>query len=145
MSEDDKGLDSVLALAEALASQPRRELIVALLVGSGELADTTDRLARRRDGLRARGVAARTVAFSSQKPGRDIVRLASEQDADLVLLKAGPALLEAGAIDGEVGAVLSDAPCDVALLVDRGGMAPDRASPSWCPSAAPSTNGRRSS
>ena len=133
VSEDDKGLDSVLALAEALASQPRRELIVALLVGSSELADTTDRLARRRDGLRARGVAARTVAFSSQKPGRDIVRLASEQDADLVLLKAGPALLEAGAIDGEVGAVLSDAPCDVALLVDRGGMAPDQSKPVMVP------------
>ena len=49
------------------------------------------------------------------------------------MLKAGPALLEAGAIDGEVGAVLSDAPCDVALLVDRGGMAPDQSKPVMVP------------
>ena len=78
-------------------------------------------------------MAARTVAFSSQKPGRDIVRLASEQDADLVLLHAGPALHMAGAIDGEVGAVLSDAPCDVALVADRGRTAPDESKPVMVP------------
>ena len=94
-----------------------------------ELAEATERLARRRDALRARGVAARTVAFTSQTPGRDIVRLASEQDADLVLLSAGPGLPETGAIDGDVGAVLSDAPCDVALVAGRGDTPPDASKP----------------
>jgi DNA-binding SARP family transcriptional activator len=133
VSDSEDALDSLLAIAESLAARPRRELIIALLASSDELAEMTDRLARRRDALRARGMAVRTVAFSSQKPGRDTVRLASEQDADLVLLNAGPALLEAGEIDGEVGAVLAEAPCDVALVADRGGTAPDEGKPVMVP------------
>ena len=134
IADGDDRLDSLLALAEALALRPRRELIVVRLAVSGRaLTEETERLAERRDALRARGLAARTVAFSSQKPGRDIVRLASEQDADLVLLRAGPALHEAGAIDAEVGVVLSDAPCDVALVAGRAGTAPDATGPVMVP------------
>jgi DNA-binding SARP family transcriptional activator len=132
VSEDENGLDRLVALAEALAARPRRELIVALLARPDELAELSDRLAQRRDALRARGVAVRTAAFSSHKPGRDIVRLASEQDADLVLMQTGPALL-AGSIDGEVGAVLAYAPCDFALMADRGGTALDKSGPVMVP------------
>jgi hypothetical protein len=59
------------------------------------------------------GIVARAAAFSSVKPGRDVTRLASEQDVDLVVLDAGAALLE----DDIVRSVLMGAPCDVALLV----------------------------
>ena len=70
LAEDDEQLDRLLPLAERLAARPRRELIVVRLAVAGdELAEVTEALAGRRDALRARGVAARTVAFTSQRPG----------------------------------------------------------------------------
>ena len=73
-------VDPVLALAEALARRPARELIVATLVSDGSgLADDTALLAERRDALAARGVAVRVTAYTSMAPGADAVALATEQ------------------------------------------------------------------
>ena len=86
----------------------------------------------------AAGVATRAAAFSSRTPARDVVRLAGQENVDLLLVDvAQPGLSDDTAV------VLEQAPCDVAMLVgpaDR--RAPARCS---CRSAAPGTTGRRSS
>jgi DNA-binding SARP family transcriptional activator len=111
------GLDLVMGLAVPLAaSRPPRELIVAGIVETSELAAATAALAERREGLLADGLPARTAAFSSPAPGRDLVRLASQEGVELLLMDAGSSPLE-----GEAGIVLVHAPCDVAMLVEAGG------------------------
>ena len=113
---DAEGLAALLGLAEPLAgSQPPRELIVVRIVAADELVATTEVLRASRDELVARGVAARAAAFTSGKPAEDIVRLASEQNVDLLLLEGSSPL------EGFAGPVFADAPCDVALLVRTGG------------------------
>ena len=52
---------------------------------------------------------ARAAAFISTSAGADISRLATEQDVDLILVTAGPALLD----DRDLGELLRTAPCDV--------------------------------
>ena len=50
--------------------------------------------------------------FTSDSPGADAARLATEQDVDLVLVAAPAALLD----DPDLGDLLRSAPCDVAVL-----------------------------
>jgi DNA-binding SARP family transcriptional activator len=107
------GVDALVRLAEPLAAaDPPRELIVAAIVDGAELASATASLAERRDALLAAGVAARAVAFSSRTRGRDIVRLAGQENVDLLLSE----IAEPG-LDADTVAMLEQAPCDVALLV----------------------------
>jgi hypothetical protein len=102
----------LLALAEPLAQQPPRELIVARMVAADELGPVTARLQALREALLAKGHVIRTAAFvAGRDHGHDLVRLTSEQDVDLLLLDVGEALLE----DELVRAVLEGAVCDVAL------------------------------
>jgi DNA-binding SARP family transcriptional activator len=111
------GLEALLRLAEPLAaSRPPRELVIVGVVETAELGAATAALAERRDQLRAEGISARTAAFSSPAPGDDVVRLASQESVDLLLMDAGRSLLE-----GQVEVVLEQAPCDVAMLVEAGG------------------------
>ncbi|HEU4396832.1 MAG TPA: cation:proton antiporter [Actinomycetota bacterium] len=129
--QDGKNLDSLLALAEPLArSEPRRELIVARLLVSTriatglaaddhELVRVAADLHRRRARLIARGLAVRGVAFTSADIADDLLRLASEQEVDLILLDGRRPLLGEGVPRGPVGEVLLRAPCDVAVLVER--------------------------
>jgi DNA-binding SARP family transcriptional activator len=110
-------LDALLRLVRPLAaSPPPRELIVAVVVQSAELQAATAGLAEHRDELLADGLTARTAAFSSPKPGDDVVRLASQEGVELLLVDTGRSLL-----GGEARVVLEQAPCDVALLVETGG------------------------
>jgi hypothetical protein len=129
--QDTKNLESLLALAVPLAkSTPPRELILAEVVVptrfvTGALYDERDvneanaRLVERRRQLEAEGVAARTAAFTSVSPGSDYVRLASQQEVDLVMLDGRRPLLGEGVPRGPVGEVLEKAPCDVGILVER--------------------------
>ena len=55
------------------------------------------------------------AAFSSFEPGRDLVRLASEHDSDLVVTQLG-------AVAGDE--LLAGAPCDVALVAAAPGQGP---------------------
>lgn len=110
------GLDALLVIAEPLARRPARELIVAQLTAAGDdVARAASALNERRQELLRRGIAARTVAFTSSQPGHDLVRLALEQDTDLLLINGDPDL------DGNPGldVVLARAPCDVAVHVGR--------------------------
>ena len=132
--EDDSAFDSLLALAEPLARRPPREVILARLVASAdELEDATKLVQERRDGLLARRIPARAAAFTSGDFGGDVVLLASEQPTDLVLLDAPPELLADGSVGGELAAILADAPCDVGLLVTRGGFVFEAGKPVMVP------------
>ena len=129
--QDGRHLDALLELAEPLArSQPARELVLArLLVPSRsatgpasddhELTQVAADLHRRRERLRAAGLAVRTVAFTAADPAADLLRLAAEQPIDLILLDGRRPLLGEGVPRGPVGEVLLRAPCDVAVLVQR--------------------------
>src|SRR5439155_6974143 len=106
-------LDSLLSLAEPLARRPAKELIVSRLVRSAdELQPATARLRERRSALLERGVHARAAAFVSGEPAGDLVRLAAEQDVDLVLVDGSSELLA----DAPLADLLDRAPCDVAVV-----------------------------
>jgi DNA-binding SARP family transcriptional activator len=123
-------LDALLGVAAPLAAvEPLMELIVASVVEAADVRSSTAALAERGEALRAAGTAVRTAAFSSPAPGEDVVRLASQQHVDLLLMDAGPSMF-----DGETGVVLASASCDVALLVEAGG--PRRAGPVVVPFGA---------
>jgi DNA-binding SARP family transcriptional activator len=113
----DGSLEPLLALSEALTLKSPREVIVARLVETrDDLGPASGALNAHCDALAGRGVVARAAAFTSTSPGADAARLASEQDVDLVLVPATPNLLD----DGELGDLLTTAPCDVAVLVGGG-------------------------
>jgi DNA-binding SARP family transcriptional activator len=113
-AREEANIDALLALAEPLARRPPRELIVArLLAGRAGLPAAAAFLESRRERLLAAGIAARAAAFTSAGPAADAVRIAVEQDVELLLLDAPAELLE----DAELNAVLRDAPCDVGVLV----------------------------
>lgn len=126
----------LVQLAEPLArSEPPRELIIARLVRPPRSADvrgglqTEDRALRdARDHvafaqleLAEKGVAARAVTFSSARAGVDLAQLAKSEEVDLLLIDGRRPLLGEGVPRGDVGAVLAEAECDVAVLVAREG------------------------
>jgi DNA-binding SARP family transcriptional activator len=105
-------VETLLTLARPLVqSEPVRELVIAQVVEAGELSAATAALGARSAELAAEGVAARAAAFSSDSFGRDVARLASRHEADLVV-----AALGAAGFDDETTQLLEAAPSDVALL-----------------------------
>jgi Kef-type K+ transport system membrane component KefB len=129
--QDDRRVDALLAIAEPLAqSAPPRELILARLLEPAELAAglvtesrelkrATTQLNQRRQLLGERGVTARAAAFTSPDPGADLIRLASQEDVDLVLINGRRPLVGEPIPRGAVATLLDRAPCDVAVLVER--------------------------
>jgi DNA-binding SARP family transcriptional activator len=110
---DGSGLDALLAVAQPLAGLPGRALIVAQLVPSE---DDVGAASSAINELRATlEVPARTAAFASLEPSRDVVRLAGNYNVDLVLLRDE---LE-DRITGDVAAVLDHSPADVAILAGQ--------------------------
>jgi DNA-binding SARP family transcriptional activator len=117
VSERAEGLAALTALAEALASSPRRrELVLARVVPGGEVSAATAQLDEARRALTVRGTSVRVAAFSSSAPGNDVARLASQQDADLLLLSAA-----GDPFAGPLASVFEVATCDVVSLVEDGG------------------------
>lgn len=115
-------LDEFLALAEPLAGDPPRELILArLLTNSGDVAAATTELAERRRVMAERGVACRVVAYTTSAAGSDAALLASQHDADLLLVGATNRVLGGGRFDDDLTAILERAPCDVAIFADGRG------------------------
>jgi DNA-binding SARP family transcriptional activator len=107
---------SLAELAERLALDAGAELVLATTVAdASELPRATELLRERKELLLGRGVQARAAAFTSRTPGVDIARLASEQDADLLLVDAPDGLLA----DERMLTLLMDTPCDVAIVVGR--------------------------
>jgi DNA-binding SARP family transcriptional activator/nucleotide-binding universal stress UspA family protein len=117
--QDAGRFDELGAVAEQLATRPRREIILARLVAKGaDLAATAALANEYRKAMLGRGVSARAIAFTSAQPGDDLVRIATEQDVDLLLVDGRPDL-----DDSVVQTVLARAPCDVAVYVARGEQA----------------------
>jgi Kef-type K+ transport system membrane component KefB len=132
--QDPSNLDALLELAAPLAkSMPPREIVMAQVVAperfltgtmrdEADLDDASEELEERRKALQEKGIAARSVALTSILPGQDYVRLASEEEIDLIMLDGRRPLLGGGVPRGSVGQVLDQAPCDVAVLVERQDM-----------------------
>jgi DNA-binding SARP family transcriptional activator len=118
---DTAALDGLLSVVEPLAGPGQgSDLILARLVARGEeLAPWTTLLNDRRSALADRGVSARTAAFTSVDPGHDLVRLASEQAADVLVLDAAAAVAADGSLAADARTALAEATCDVALLFAR--------------------------
>jgi DNA-binding SARP family transcriptional activator len=109
----DRVLDRLLGLAQPLVRRPLRELILVRPVPTrSELTGASADLQRRRELLLADGVVLRTAAFSSTAPAPDVVRIATDQDVDLVIIDGPSDPLE----DPVLVAVLQHAPCDVAVV-----------------------------
>ena len=107
-------LEQLARLGAPLAERPPRELLLVRTVSdAGELSDVSTSLRALRQELREAGVDARGAAFTSLVPGADLGRVATEQNADLVLVDAPDQLLE----DGRLLALLGHAPCDVGIVV----------------------------
>jgi hypothetical protein len=68
-------------------------------------------------------VPSRIAAFTTEEPGTDAVRLASEHDVDLIITDAASGLLEIGRLAGDLQIILERAPCDVGVLVGSGDIA----------------------
>jgi DNA-binding SARP family transcriptional activator len=109
--------EGLLALAERLAREPPREIVLAETVAeAAELTRISRRLNDSREALSQGGLEVRAAAFTSVTPGADLARLAAEQDVDLLLSDAPEQLLE----DGRLLTLLEGAPCDVGVLVGSG-------------------------
>jgi Kef-type K+ transport system membrane component KefB len=134
--QTDAALEPLLSLALPLAYwDPPRELILLRLVRPPrgttirgglqteqfEVRESQDLLERTRLDLLDRGVASRAVAITSANAGRDLARLARGPEIDLVLIDGRRPLLGDGVPREDVGTVLNEAPCDVAVLVAREG------------------------
>jgi DNA-binding SARP family transcriptional activator len=112
----DDDLEDIAAIAEPLAAGDGRELIVAALVTeSDELDPALARLHAVRAGALERGAHTRVTAFTSVARGDDVVRLAAEHEAALLLLA-----LPHGALDEDAITVLAHAVCDVGLVAGAG-------------------------
>jgi DNA-binding SARP family transcriptional activator len=124
-------LDPLLAFAEPLALRPLHELVLVRLVQDGSLLERASQAATgRRAALVERQIPARAVAFTSTELASDIVRLAGSPDVVLLLLDAAGGLLADGRFETWLARVLSEAPCDVAILTDvDAAPAPDPAAP----------------
>ena len=61
-------------------------------------------------------MSSRVTAYTTTEPGKDAALLATEHDADLILVDAQPELLESGRLDDELTVILAHARCDVGVL-----------------------------
>ena len=122
LAGDQHRLAELLAIAEPLSNRPRRELILARFTSDPhDLAAATTALETQRDGLTARGVACRIVAYTTSAPGAEAALLAAEQPVDLVLAEAPRELLGETPLVQPLSDLLEQAPCEVALLTAGAG------------------------
>jgi DNA-binding SARP family transcriptional activator len=106
-------LDGLLAIAEPLASHSTREVIVArLLADARGLAAEVSALNARRASL---AVPSRVAAFTTRDAIRDLLRLATAHDVELVLMDAPPGI-DSNMVPDDLAAILERSPTDVALI-----------------------------
>src|SRR5207247_9844440 len=86
-----------------------------------DITRTAALLSKHRQALLGRGVPARAVTFTSAAAGDDLVRIALQQDVDLLLVDGSPDLKGSTVLE----TLLARAPCDVAVHVGREDPAPE--------------------
>ena len=117
---DETHVAALLGVAETLARHPTRAIVLTRLVSdAAELPRASASLEEHRSALQARGAVVRAASFTSTAPGKDLARLASELDVELLVTFSPAELLVEAIPDEDLTALLVDAPCDVALLVPR--------------------------
>ncbi|HZR95813.1 MAG TPA: AfsR/SARP family transcriptional regulator [Gaiellaceae bacterium] len=105
--------DELLSVASPLVSLPDRALLLARLVSAeDELAAAAASVSARASALAA---PARAAAFTSAEPARDVVRLATNYDVELVVLHA-PANVDGEQLPPELAAICDRSPADVVAL-----------------------------
>ena len=110
-------LPALAELAAALARAPEpRELVLVRIAPAPELSAAASELDARRRALAEEGARVRVAAFSSSSPAADAVRLASQQNADLLLVST-----DGNPLIGPFAGVFAEATCDVAALVEQSG------------------------
>ena len=113
VATSDTSLDSLLTIAEPLARRSARELILARPVrDERELAAAAAAGNARRRRL---AVTARAAAFTTSERARDVMRMTTSYNVELVLLDA-PDRLEADRVPGELAEILEQSPAQVAIL-----------------------------
>ena len=113
VARSDPHLDSLLAIAEPLAKRLARELILARPVGQeDDLAAATAATNARRRRL---AVMTRAAAFTTSERARDVVRMTTSHDVELVLLDA-PDRLGEERLPEELAEILEHSPAQVAIL-----------------------------
>jgi DNA-binding SARP family transcriptional activator len=113
LPDSDDGLEGVLALAEPLSTFAERELIIVrLLLDEDGVGHASSTLTARRGSLT---VPSRSAAFTTLEPARDVLRLATAHDVELVVMNAPPGL-EGVQLPGDLALILERAPADVGLL-----------------------------
>jgi DNA-binding SARP family transcriptional activator len=116
--------DGLLAIAEALAREPPRELILVRLVERQDrLAAATAELAETQSELASRSVSSRVAAYTTSEPGAEAVLLAAQYDSDLLLLVGPSDPFEDGELPDEVMTALEETSCDVAFLAGSARLA----------------------
>jgi DNA-binding SARP family transcriptional activator len=110
---------ALVSLAGTLASdaEPRELILAALVSDQAQLRRVAAQLNDRRAGLVDRGLTARSTAFTTTAWADDLLRLAGEQEIELLLLSGLPED-EGEVAAGELARVLDTASCDVALLAN---------------------------
>jgi DNA-binding SARP family transcriptional activator len=112
VANNEADVERLAKLAEPLTSLPEQELILARLVASEpELPDAVSSLEKARQAAET----TRVAAFTSVEPARDVIRLASAYDVELVLVDA-PTETHSRLPD-DIVAVLEESPADVGLVV----------------------------
>jgi hypothetical protein len=123
VSQSTSDIDGLLRVAVPLAGGTDEIVLAQMLTelpgrdNRDRLRELTRRLAERRDRLHDEGTKARIAAFCSTNPGADLAKLATHQEAALLLVDGSQELLEGrSALAGEL---LDQVPCDVAFSISR--------------------------
>ena len=130
-SETTAGMAELVALSAPMAAvHSGRELILAQVVSAAAPGESPDALAAAGHDLAGQlrrlhrsKIAARAATFTSTAVAADVVRLAEEQSARLILIDAANALV-GGMVKEPAAGVLVAPPCDVGLVVWRPGRRP---------------------
>jgi DNA-binding SARP family transcriptional activator len=119
-ADESDTLEGLLAIAEPLAREPPRELILARLLGDKDrLAAATAELSQLRRLLEQRGVPSRVAAYTTPEAGAEAVLLATQYESNLLLLQLADQQLDSRTLPDDLKVALEQAPCDVALLAGR--------------------------
>jgi DNA-binding SARP family transcriptional activator len=111
------GGETAVGVAKWLARRGGHELLVVELVRSAdEIGVAAARLADLRAAAIEHGVEARVAAFTTADRGADAVRMATEQDAALLVVDAQDE------IRGDLRTILAGAVCDVAMVAGAGSL-----------------------
>jgi DNA-binding SARP family transcriptional activator len=91
---DETHVDALLTVAEPLAREPTRAIVLARLVAdAARLRSAAASLDEQRSALLGRGIVARAASFTSTAPGEELARFATELDVELLLTGAPDELL----------------------------------------------------